>query len=184
MPAGAMMHRGPTQGGGMQAGSLFRRALTFALVFSLLQLTWQALRDTAAGRLLIEDAIVHPAAAAVNLLTPQVHARAAGSTVKARGGGLNIINGCEGTETLFLLAAAFTVAPLSRRARAAGFLLGVPVVFAVNQLRILALFYANRGHPALFDLLHATVTPIAVVVLVAGYFHVWLVAHPRTAAPG
>jgi hypothetical protein len=41
------------------------------------------------------------------------------------------------------------------------------------------LFYANRADRGLFDLLHATVTPIAVIILVAGYFYVWLFRHTR-----
>jgi hypothetical protein len=44
------------------------------------------------------------------------------------------------------------------------------------------LFYANRDDHALFDLLHATVTPVAVVLLVAGYFYVWLVFNARDPA--
>jgi exosortase/archaeosortase family protein len=77
-------------------------------------------------------------------------------------------------EALFLLAAAFAVAPLSIKSRLFGFLLGVPVVFAINQARILALFYAHRHDPALFYPLHATVAPIVVVIVVALYFYLWL----------
>ena len=44
----------------------------------------------------------------------------------------------------------------------------------VNQLRVLVLFYAYRADHALFDPLHAIVTPIAVVLLVCVYFYAWL----------
>ena len=158
------------------------RIAVFALIFTGLQLGWQSVRDTAAGRVLVEDVVVNSATTLINTLTPATHARAEGTMVRARGGSLNIVNGCEGTEALFLLAAAFAVAPLRWRARLMGFLLGALVVYAVNELRILALFYANRHDQALFEVLHATVTPIAVIVLVAGYFHAWLVTHIRTAA--
>jgi exosortase/archaeosortase family protein len=130
---------------------------------------------------LIEDVTVRPAVTLVNLLTPTVSARAAGPTMRAQGGSLKIINGCDGTEALFLLSAAFLVAPLPWRYRVRGLLLGVPVVFVVNELRIIALFYANRADRSLFDLLHGTVTPIAVILLVAGYFYACLVAHARAA---
>jgi exosortase/archaeosortase family protein len=155
------------------------RCVVFALTFAILQLSWQGLRETALGRVLVEQVTVGSAVALVNTFTPSVQARADGPTVRAGSGGLNIVNGCDGTETLFLLAAAFVVAPLPWRRRLGGFLLGLPVVFVVNELRILALFYANRDDAALFDLLHATVTPIAVVLLVAGYFYAWLFGHTR-----
>jgi hypothetical protein len=45
------------------------------------------------------------------------------------------------------------------RQRLAGLLLGIVVVFAVNQARIL-LFYGYRASPAWFDALHTTITPI------------------------
>jgi len=73
-----------------------------------------------------------------------------------------------------LLCAAFAVAPLTWRSRLLGLLAGIAVVFAINQARILLLFYAYRADHTLFDPLHALVTPIAVVLLVAAYFYAWL----------
>jgi exosortase/archaeosortase family protein len=161
---------------------MIRRALLFAALFAVPQLIWQALRGTAVERALVHDGTVRCAVFLINLLTPQVHASAVGATVSAPGGGVRIVNGCDGTEAWFLLFAAFAVAPLGWNSRCRGFLLGTAVVFTVNQLRILALFYTIRADRGLFDLLHSTVTPIAVILLVAGYFYAW-VAHdtPRAA---
>lgn len=153
------------------------RLLLFIGVFAGLQLSWQALQGSRVQHLVVDELTVGAAVALVNTLTPGVQAQSRGSVVSAPGGGLNIVNGCDGTEVWFLLAAAFAVAPLSPRARLLGFVSGTAVVFAVNQLRILALFYACRGHPGLFELLHGSVGPVLVVLAVAGYFHVWLVHH-------
>jgi exosortase/archaeosortase family protein len=150
------------------------RALLFLAVFFAFQFGWEALRGSALEYVVVHDATVRPAAWLVNRLTPTVHAQAFKFTLHAPGGGLNILNGCEGTEALFLLCAAFVVAPLQWRSRLPGLLLGVVVVFAVNQARILLLFYAYRSDHALFDPLHSTVTPIAMVLLVASYFYAWL----------
>jgi exosortase/archaeosortase family protein len=157
--------------------SLLGRAAGFAAVFCVLQLSWQALGDTVVHRLVVDGATVGAAVALVNVVTPAVHAVAAGTVVHAPGGGLNIINGCDGTETWFLLCAAFVVAPLKWRARATGLALGTLLVFAVNQLRILALFYANRSDPEVFNLLHAVVGPIVVIVVVACFFQAWMAHH-------
>jgi exosortase family protein XrtM len=159
------------------------RAAIFFLSFALLQLGWQALDTSSLKRFIVHDGIVRPAAVLVNWLTPAVHARAVDFSLRAHGGGLNILNGCEGMEALFLLIAAFVVAPLPGRSRWIGLLLGIAVVFVINQLRILTLFYAYRADHALFDPLHAIVTPIVVVLLVSLYFYAWLVrANHRTAA--
>lgn len=152
-----------------------RRAVLFAVLFAVLQLCWQAARGTAIEHVLVHDATVDSAVLLINRLTPQVRASAVDATVSAPGGSLRIINGCEGTEAWFLLLAAFGTAPLSFKSRSQGMALGTAVVFVVNQLRILTLFYAHRADRGLFDVLHSTVTPIAVILLVAGFFYAWLV---------
>jgi exosortase family protein XrtM len=143
-------------------------------IFAGLQLGWQALANSPIQRFVIHDATVRPAVAVANWLTPSVHATPMGSTIQAAGGSLNILNGCEGMEALFLLFAAFIVAPLTWRSRLLGFLIGAVVVFGINQIRILTLFYAFRADPALFDPLHSTITPIVVVLVVCLYFYTWL----------
>jgi exosortase/archaeosortase family protein len=149
-------------------------AAVFLGVFLLLQLSWQGLRGTWAERLVVQDLDVRSTVMVVNVVTPEVQARANGFTVSARGGGLNILNGCDGTEVWFLLLAAFVAAPLPFKSKVSGMLVGTMITFAVNELRILALFYAHRMDQSLFDMLHATVTPIATVLLVSGFFYVWL----------
>lgn len=159
------------------------RAALFVALFGVLQLAWELARGGGFERFVIHDATVQPAAALVRWLTPDVRATAVDFSIKAPGGGLNVLNGCEGTEALFLLLAAFVAAPLGWRTRLAGLLTGAAVVFVVNQVRIVILFYAWRADPARFSLLHGLVLPIAVVLLVSGYFYGWLVFASRPAAP-
>jgi exosortase family protein XrtM len=163
--------------GASQPSSLIWRAVGFIAVFSALQLSWQHLSGSRLEYFVIHTCTVETAAKVANILTPGVHASASGYLLQAVGVRLNILNGCDGLEALFLVVAAFAVAPLDWRRRLGGAALGVPVVFAVNQARILTLFYAFRSDPSLFSTLHATVTPIAVVVLVCCYFYAWI-AHP------
>jgi exosortase/archaeosortase family protein len=159
------------------------QALAFIALFALLQLLWQAARGSALESFVVHDGTVRPAAGLVNLLTPAVEARAVGSTLLGvDGAGLNVLNGCEGTEALLLLAAAFAVVPMPWRRRLAGLAVGVAVVFVVNQARILVLFYANRGTRAWFEMLHSVITPLAVVLLVAAYFYAWLAWSGRRVA--
>ncbi len=150
------------------------RVAGFVTVFVLFQLSWEAARGGAVERFVIHDLTVRPAVLVINLITPAVRAQAAGPTLQAAGGGLNVRNGCEGLEALFLLAAAFAIAPLAWRDRLPGLLVGAGLTYAANQLRLVGLFYAYRSDPGLFDLLHSTVTPIAMVLVVAAYFYVCL----------
>lgn len=92
--------------------ALIWRGVALLGIFALLQLGWQALANTPLQRFVIHDATVRPAVAVANWLTPGVHATAVNSRMQAAGGNLNILNGCEGMEALFLLFAAFMVTPI------------------------------------------------------------------------
>jgi exosortase family protein XrtM len=156
-----------------RSGSLLGRAMLFFVAFLLMQSLWQAAAGTAIERLVIEDATVAVAAFWIGSLTPDIEVTAAGTRLLAPGGGINVLKGCEGTEVLFLLVAAFSVAGLSWRRSLAGLALGAGVVYLLNQLRILALFYAYRLDHALFNQLHGTVAPLMMVLLVGFYFFAW-----------
>jgi len=146
----------------------------FLLVFVFLQWGWSAARDTWLERVVIHHATVATAVALIRLGTPEIPAQAAGASIKAPGGGLNILNGCEGTEVMFLLVAAFVAVRLHWRHRAAGLAFGLAFVFILNQARILALFYAFRADRALFDALHTAVLPVILIALSAAYFYAFL----------
>jgi exosortase family protein XrtM len=158
------------------------RAASFVVVFSLLQLAWQGLSGSRVEYFVIHTCTVRPAATLVSVLTPGLPVLASAYVLRTPDARLDILNGCDGLGALFLLIAAFAVAPLDWRWRLGGMAVGVPIVFVVNEARILALFYALRASPALFDALHATVTPIAVVVLVCCYFYAWLAHASRRSA--
>jgi len=145
--------------------------IIFIASFVLLQWAWNAARDTWVERLVIHEATVKPAAALVQLITPAANARPVAASIKAPGGGLNILVGCEGVEVMFLLIAAFAAVRLGWRRKLIGLGLGLTLVFVLNQGRILALFYAFRNQRSLFDLLHTTVLPVVLIAAVALYFY-------------
>jgi len=153
---------------------LIARALVFVVVFGALQLAWQMLDDSGAQHLLIDRGVVAPAASIGRALTPNLGIYALGNRLRGPGGGINVVNGCDGMETLFLLVAGFAVAPLPLRSRIRGILIGIPVVYLLNLARILALFYAHGADMELFDVLHGVVTPVLMVVSITAFYYVWL----------
>lgn len=161
--------------------SLAMALAVFLGVFALLQLLYQQDAGGTVHRFLIETVGTQPAAALIRMLTPSIEARAAGSRIAAPGGSINILAGCEGSEVLFLLTAAFCAVRLPLRRRLAGLLLGAGMIVALNQCRILALFYAYRADRELFDLLHTIIAPLVLVGLTGVFFHAWL--HRANPAP-
>lgn len=157
--------------------------VTFFLgAFALLQGGWSEARGTWIERLVIDRMTVKTAASLINALDPAIGVQAVGSRLKAAGGGLNILNGCEGTEVVFLLASAMLVAPIAWRARLLGLVAGSLLVFVLNQGRVLALFHAFRFDRGLFDTLHGLIAPLLLILAAGAFFVVWLNRHgPRSA---
>ncbi len=148
------------------------RVLAFLAVFTMLQGLYGAAGGSWIERLVIDDITVGSAAFVINALDPAVRVVASGSALKATGGGLNVLNGCEGTDVLFLLTAALLVAPIAWRWRLAGVAAASVLVFAANQVRVVALFYAFRIDRAYFDALHGYVGPL-ILVAIGGLFFAW-----------
>lgn len=148
--------------------------LAFLALFFALQAGYSSGRGGALERLVIEQATVRMAAVLIDTLSPELQVKADGPRLRAPGGGLNVLNGCEGTDVAFLLVAAMAVAPLPWRRRLAGLALGLPLVYALNQVRVLALFYAFRSDRSWFELLHGAVAPLVLVLAVGLFFMVWL----------
>jgi exosortase/archaeosortase family protein len=150
------------------------RVVIFVLCYVVLQGLYAQSTGTAVERFFLVDTGSKPAAQLINAMQPAIGARAIESRIVAPGGGINIANGCEGTDIYFLLIAAFAAAALPRRQRAAGLVLGLVVAFVLNQARIIALFHAFRNDRSLFELLHTTILPVLLVAAVGLYFHACL----------
>jgi exosortase/archaeosortase family protein len=146
----------------------------FVAGFAALQFAWGEARETWIERLVVHQATVAPAAALIRTLTPDIPAQGAGPNIRAPGGGLNILNGCEGAEAIFLLAAALVAVRLPWRTRLTGLAIGTLLIFVLNEARIVVLFYAYRSDRSMFDLLHTVALPVGLIAAVAVFFYVWI----------
>jgi exosortase/archaeosortase family protein len=142
----------------------------FVLTSATLQWAWAQARGTSIERAVIDSATVRTAVTIINAVTPDFQAQAVGSRIRAPGGGINVLNGCEGTEVLFLLVAALLACPLNWRTRVVGLLAGTAFVFLANQVRLLALFYSYQLNRDLFDQLHGLVMPLVLIAMTTGFF--------------
>lgn len=163
--------------------SLLVMTAIFIGLFAMMQLGWSSARSTWVERLVIDQITVKPAAWLITRITPEIPVLASGPHLKAPGGGINILNGCDGMEVIFLLVAAMLIAPIPIQWRLTGAAIGSVMVYIFNQGRILALFYAYRTDRPLFDLLHGMITPILLVVVATGFYFFWLDGHRAVQLP-
>jgi exosortase/archaeosortase family protein len=150
--------------------SPLRMTAVFAAVFFSLQFAWESCRGGAIERLLVDRVTVAPAARIVDFFWPAYGAQAQANAIVSSAGRLNVLNGCEGLELVFLLAAAFAAYPMSWRQRTLGVCLGTALAYLANQGRLTALWYAFVHDRSLFGLLHGTVAPLLLIALCLLYF--------------
>jgi len=150
-----------------------RFALVFLFTFCVLQYSYSSSRGGMVEHLVIDVATVYPSAALINFIDPGKQAMASGQRILSPQGSLSILNGCEGTETLFLLAAAIAAFRASWRSKLKGVLLGIGLVYCLNQARIVALFFAAQENREWFDMIHGYIAPSLIIVLASLFFLWW-----------
>ena len=155
--------------------SLLRFAGLFFVAFFLLQWGYQALADTAAYRFYIEQLTVYPSALIIQIIAPQDNVIGEGHRLLWSGGGLNILNGCDGAEAIELLLAAFIAVSGAWRMKWRGMALGVVLIYILNQARIVVLYFAIRHDKGLFELIHGLIGPLVIIALITLFFAWWIV---------
>ena len=155
------------------SGKELRFALVFMLTFCILQFSYQSGRGGIVEHLVIDVATVYPSTALINFIDPGKQATSSGQRILSPQGSLSILNGCEGTETLFLLAAAIVAFRASCRSKLKGMLLGTCLVYCLNQARIVALFFAAGENRHWFDMIHGYIAPSLIIMLSSVFFLWW-----------
>ena len=161
--------------------------LKFALKFGACMLLFYALAETPYCQRVFWPANLHANAWVANgvLLGLQQHTRVAGATIKTDRYEFVIKRGCDATEPACLLVAAVAAFPASIRRKLVGMLVGTFLLLAINQLRVVALFFVGRDLPSFYHTLHLTVFPAVFVVLALslwGGWAQWTVGHNRLPA--
>jgi exosortase family protein XrtM len=121
----------------------------------------------------IDVATVQPSAALINFIDPKKQAIASGSHIRSPQVSISILNGCEGIDTVFLLLAAIVAFKTSWRNKLKGMFLGTCLIYCLNQVRIVALFFTAQENHQWFNMLHAYIAPSLIVVLSGLFFLRW-----------
>jgi exosortase family protein XrtM len=150
------------------------RLVGFIILFGAMYFALASLWSDGLSYWVIDVGTVKPAAWIGRFLTGNQAIVASGAHLRAPDGSINVLFGCEGSDVLMLLVAALLVAQSSWSRRLWGLLVGAAVVFAVNQARVLALFFAVRQRPAWFGPIHGLIGPMVVIVVVTAFFLSWL----------
>lgn len=153
---------------------LLRMVILFFVVFCVLHFAYQFAAGTVVEKMIIDVATVRPSAFFINFLNPGEHVFAYGHRLISPHVRLSVLNGCEGTESLFLIIAAILAFKAPWRDKLVGLLLGVIVIYLANQVRIVALYFALRHDRELFSALHGYIAPVLIIAVGCLFYLLWI----------
>ncbi len=156
-------------------------ALLFLCLFALLQLVYQQLKGSVVSQAVVSVLAVQPSVAVINTLAPEEKVTAQDNRLVSPKVRLSVLDGCEGTETIFLLFAALLAYRTGWRQTLIGMGLGIGLVFVLNTFRITSLYFALRYYRSWFDALHGLIWPV-VIILALGLYFLWWSSPSRSQA--
>lgn len=156
------------------------RVALFICLYAVLEWGYMTLRGSRFDALFIHWLTVQPAAGLIGWAFPADGVVPAGHSLQWPGGRMSLLAGCDGFEVMTLFIAAMLVAEVDWRRGAVGLLLGCIAIWALNLLRILALYASFRYAPGWFDSVHTVWGPLLLIGLIAALYGliVWWPVRP------
>ena len=108
-----------------------------------------------------------------------------GKTVSFNGFNVIVIAECAGLLEFMMFAAAVIAYPARWGSRLIGLLIGIPILFGFNVLRIMSLLVIGKYEPTLFHFAHIYLWQGTLVLLIGGLWLAWVrfVVHGNDRAP-
>jgi exosortase family protein XrtM len=147
--------------------------ILFAAIYCVLYAAYACIPDSYLHEKIYYYAIVWPTAALIDFAAPSAHVIGVQNRLQSPAVILNIVRGCDGAPVMFLLVAAIIAhrAPWGPTLRgAAG---GVALIYALNQLRIVVLYFLLAQRPDWFTAMHVYFIPTFLILAGALYFALW-----------
>ena len=87
---------------------------------------------------------------------------------------VEIIEECTGVYEMMILGAAILAYPYSWGRKLQGLAMGIPIIYALNLVRIAVLLAVGRYQPKYFDFVHIYFWQVTMVLMVTAVFLLWL----------
>ncbi len=162
----------------LERRQLMRGLAVFAAVFIGAELLHYWTRNAIAP-ILIGKLTVAPAGFFIEQLSPGSTVRVVGNVITTASMRFLIAQGCEGLESMLLVAAALVAMPLRPAHKLLGITAGTFVLWVTNQARIVGLFFVQLRTPEWFDTAHLLVGQTLVILVGVAFFMVFANAFTR-----
>jgi len=152
----------------------------FCLRFGLLIGAFIGISLTSAFETLVEQPLILVCAQLSNALLNMLGAGTVrnGAFVSSPDFSFHVVEGCTGQFVFFLLLAAVLAFPTRWSSRLLCLLIGGTLIFVLNQIRIVSLYYVGVHWPHLFEDLHVYVWQGLIIVILTFFWYAWAARCP------
>jgi archaeosortase B (VPXXXP-CTERM-specific) len=91
-----------------------------------------------------------------------------------------IVDLCTAVMPMLILTAAILAYPSRLKEKAFGIVMGLIVIFVINQVRLVSLFYIGAYAPGIFETAHLLVWQSLMILLAVGIWLVWVYKYVRS----
>lgn len=145
----------------------------FVGCYWLLDYGYLQVPNTAFAEVIYLHGVSKPCAELINWFSPFESVMARQNHILSGKADLEIVRGCDGAGVLFLLISAIVVFPSTWRHKLIGLAMGIALLYSLNLLRVIGLYYVIAYTPAYFLLIHTYLAPTFMVIVGCGYFFAW-----------
>ena len=151
-----------------------RFLVLFALIYIALDAAYMRVPDQILAQTVYRYGINDVAAALINRWHGSAVVQVQDNRLLAPSIELEIVRGCDGSGVLFLVCGAILAFRASLPHKLIGIAGSIVVIYVLNELRVIGLYYALAERPEWFMPVHVYFIPIALVVWVAVMFAAWI----------
>lgn len=96
-----------------------------------------------------------------------------GTNLSSSDYGINIVYGCNGAFATAILLSGIIAYPSRIKEKLIGILIGIPAIFAINQVRVISLFLLGKRYPAVFEEVHVYVWQPIIIIFAILVWDFW-----------
>ena len=156
----------------------FRREIRYTVLFlsilALLNYVYYLMAGTPSEEFILEVMTARPAAAIINALTPGEELAVQGTLLTSKRVIFSVVSGCEGMGGILLIASAILALQVGWKAKLRGLLYGVGLLYTLNVLRIVGLYYVMRHFSRVFDFAHFFLVQTINIMVGCAFFSLWI----------
>jgi len=149
------------------------RISLFLGLYGLFDITYFQVPDTVLREWVYPRGLAAVAANLAAWLAPGEGIVAAGHHIRSALADLEIVRGCDGSGALFLVASAVLASSAGWRWKATGLLTAGALLYAVNLVRLVALYFVVAHLRDWFLVVHTYVAPILIIAIGCLFFARW-----------